>query len=240
MMSHSKKSDTCDRIAEIVPYLYGESSVADSAEFETHLLDCEPCTDEFAAIAEARFAVYEWNREEFLSIPTPAFVIPYEKQVEKTVILGNGFSKIFGLPQLSFWGQAAAAFGTIALLVGIGAFVLSGSGEHEIASNSNAALRPNAAIPSAIASAPESRADVDSGTKAIPARSPRVSVVKASSGSRAASNPSRGSLDRASSVQAKNGLRRSPLVAPTLSGNDDEVDDSLRLSDLFAEVDSLE
>ena len=109
MVTGKNQIEECDRIAEIVPYIYGESSPAERYDFEAHLPECVPCTDELAAIAEARFAVYEWNREEFSSIPTPAFVIPYEN----TPLIGESFAskltKIFGLPRFPAWGSAAAA-----------------------------------------------------------------------------------------------------------------------------------
>src|SRR5881275_1304390 len=67
----------CPLNHEIVSYIYGELGGGIELEFETNLADCIACTDEFAAVSNARFSVYEWQKEEFAHLPTPAIVIPY-------------------------------------------------------------------------------------------------------------------------------------------------------------------
>jgi hypothetical protein len=62
----------------MVSYLYGEMDVACQTMFDLHLSDCTDCTDRFAAIANSRFSVYEWQKIEFAPLETPRFVIPYE------------------------------------------------------------------------------------------------------------------------------------------------------------------
>ena len=244
MVSDNTQIEKCDRIAEIVPYIYGEATAGERLDFEAHLPECVPCTDEFAAIAEARFAVYEWNREEFASIPTPTFVIPYEKQPVITESFASKLSKIFGLPQFPAWGSAAAAFGALVLFIGIGAVMFYGSrsGNNEIASNSNRNITPNAAVPPAFDVPPVSEPVIATVPTVTPARTDRTASVKVSSGrnSQGSVNTARRIADRPNSTQAKANIPRDPRSAPTLSGVDDDVDDSLRLSDLFAEVDSLE
>ena len=241
MVSDNMQIEKCDRIAEIVPYIYGEATAAERLDFETHLPECEPCTDEFAAIAEARFAVYEWNREEFASIPTPPFTIPYEKQPVIAESFASKLSKIFGLPQFPAWGSAAAAFGALVLFIGIGAIIFYGSrsGNNEIAANSSRNITSNAAVTPAIDVPPAGEPVKAAVPAVVPAR---TASVKVSSGrtTRGSLNTVRRIADRPISTQAKANIRRDPRSAPTLSGVDDDVDDSLRLSDLFAEVDSLE
>lgn len=244
MVIGKNQIEECDRIAEIVPYIYGESSPAERYDFEAHLPECVPCTDELAAIAEARFAVYEWNREEFSSIPTPAFVIPYEN----TPLIGESFAikltKIFGLPRFPAWGSAAAAFGALVLFIGIGTIVFYGSrsGNNEIAANNNKNVSSNVSIPSAIDAPPVNEPETATEPAVRSARPDRAVSVKVSSARNAhgSVNAPRRITDRPNSTQAKVNDRRDPRSVPTLSGVDDDVDDSLRLSDLFAEVDSLE
>jgi hypothetical protein len=62
----------------MVSYLYGEMDVASQTNFDSHLSDCIDCTDAFAAIANSRFSVYEWQKIEFAPLETPQILIPYE------------------------------------------------------------------------------------------------------------------------------------------------------------------
>ena len=71
------KNPGCKFHADIVPYMYGEMSAAESSAFETHLIDCGVCTDEFAAVSNARYEVYDWKKTEFEPLATPVFTIPY-------------------------------------------------------------------------------------------------------------------------------------------------------------------
>lgn len=244
MVSKNIEIGHCDRNAEILSYLYGESSADERTVLEAHLLDCAPCVDEFAAIAEARFAVYEWNQEEFSTIPTPAFTIPYEIPAEMAETFASRLSKIFSLTQFPAWRATAAAFATLTLLIGIGAYMFNGTGSviDDLAANSNRGVPPIAAVPVTVAIPLATTASVEDPPAASSASSDRAAAVKVSSNQKArrSASPSRGNVERALSVQAKNNMRRSPSVAPTLSGDDEDFDDSLRLSDLFAEVDSLE
>ena len=49
----------CKYANEIVPYMYGELASSATAEFESHLLECQLCTDEFAELSAARYEVYD-------------------------------------------------------------------------------------------------------------------------------------------------------------------------------------
>ena len=121
-------------------------------------------------------------------------------------------------------------------------FYGSRSGNNEIASNSNRNITPNAAVPPAFDVPPVSEPVIATVPTVTPARTDRTASVKVSSGrnSQGSVNTARRIADRPNSTQAKANIPRDPRSAPTLSGVDDDVDDSLRLSDLFAEVDSLE
>jgi len=77
-MSNNGNKQSCTHFAEIVSYIYDELTVDQRVGFESHLSDCEICRDEFAGISNARFAVYEWQREEFAPLASPTILIPYE------------------------------------------------------------------------------------------------------------------------------------------------------------------
>ncbi|MBV9216236.1 MAG: zf-HC2 domain-containing protein [Acidobacteria bacterium] len=82
MLNNEHHIISCELGSEIVAYLYGELSPEERSLFEDHLADCMSCTDEFAAASNARFSVFEWHKEEFVPLATPAFSIPYEQAAE--------------------------------------------------------------------------------------------------------------------------------------------------------------
>jgi len=71
----------CGFADEIVSYMYDELAAIDREKFETHLINCTACTDEFAAIADAGYSVFDWRKREFAALETPAIVIPYDRPI---------------------------------------------------------------------------------------------------------------------------------------------------------------
>jgi len=217
---------------EIVSYMYDELGGAERTQFETHLVDCSACTDEFAAVSFSRFSVFEWQKEEFAHLATPEIVIPYESRkvaIESSGWFG-GFSEIFA------FARSPLAVGTaFAVLLGIGfvGFSLVGTGGNEIASN---IVVPPVVIEQKIESPmvvglPVSVVDED------PIATDEVRPVVA--GSRQVRpkvgrqiSPSRRVVEDRSVPNPTRQARRAPVLSDL--GEDDE--DSLRLSDMFDEI----
>jgi hypothetical protein len=76
-MTNNEHISDCSFAIEIVPYLYGELATPQAASFEDHLVECGSCRDEFAAIADTRYSVYEWQTGEFAQLATPRIVVPF-------------------------------------------------------------------------------------------------------------------------------------------------------------------
>jgi hypothetical protein len=72
----AREVENCGYVEVMLSYMYDEIAAGDRERFENHLAECVGCTDEFAAIADARFFVYEWQKLEFAEMPTPQIVIP--------------------------------------------------------------------------------------------------------------------------------------------------------------------
>lgn len=219
---------------EIVSYIYDEMSGAERLEFEGHLSGCSGCTDEFAAISDARFSLFEWQKEEFADLPTPEITIPYvrsRKLAEPTESIGV-------LAAIRGWVASAnlAVAAAVALIVVAGlSFVVlrfSGINEQPLALN----------------------APVESSEKAqnTPIRTDESAIKKPDRLVTPAVAPTNDKNVHALNVV----LRRNPTnrtrtlartekhsiqpvasAAPVLSGYDAEEDRSLRLADLFAEMD---
>src|SRR5882724_6942846 len=122
-MLNGNNHNSCEFFAEIVSYLYNETGREQRSKFEEHLVDCGACTDEFAAISNARFSVFEWQREEFANMPTPEIVIPYTvRKVADDRVGTIGFLSALG-KMLSFGSRASLALAFAAILICIGLVV---------------------------------------------------------------------------------------------------------------------
>ena len=106
---------------EIVSYMYDELAGADRERFESHLIGCTACTDEFAEIANARYSVFDWRKREFAALETPAIVIPYDRPIAHQDSVPFGAFATFGEMVRSWRLAFAAVFIAVA---GISVFTL--------------------------------------------------------------------------------------------------------------------
>ncbi|CAN5351592.1 hypothetical protein BH10ACI2_BH10ACI2_11810 [soil metagenome] len=234
-MNKFTKKD-CPFADEIVSYIYDEFGGQEQTAFEDHLADCMKCTDEFAAVSEARFSVFEWQREEFAPLATPRIVIPYETQT------ASWFDGVKAFLAGSMWPVGVAA--SLLLIAGF-AFVLTNR-TSEVATGVNTGVTTpapkivapstqvelaNNTIPQVVASKDEkvtkaSTTVTKANLEGRPVRAKALQTVR----------PSRLLTAEAvrtetTGVDPKKQLRK----APALSNFDEDDDNSLRLADLFDE-----
>lgn len=224
---------------DIVSYIYDEIGAAERRKFETHLGNCSVCTDEFAAISNARFSVFEWRREEFADLQTPEIVIPYPaKRVADTETVSVGL--LVGIRGwLSFVNFPVAVAAGLVLCIGLGFLIMTylGKGEQQIASN-------NVVSPIETNNKPVVEPPVDDIRKPeIAVKTMPAPVVRSSNEIRSAKVAEHRQSYSKKQLQARYSVNRNTAqnisTAPVLSENYEEADDnSLRLSDLFADVDS--
>ena len=228
MLNNNKE---CGFEDEIVSYMYDELGAAERTQFETHLVDCTSCTDEFAVVSFSRFSVFEWQKEEFAHLATPEIVIPYEarKVVVEKAGWFVGFAEAF-----AFARSPLAVSGAFAVLIVLGfiGFNLVGTGGNEIASNivPPVVIEQRVETPKALNS-PIAIVDQD------PITSEEVRPVTA------ASREVRPKLARPTSPlrrvvenRAVPNPTRQARRAPVLSDLGDDDEDSLRLSAMFDEI----
>jgi len=244
----------------MVSYLYGEADAREKTKFETHLKNCSTCADELAAFGFVRSAVLDWRAEGVSKLPTPAIEIPaaeYKESFSTTVVLAEsrswfaGFRQMFSLNSM----KATAAFGILIVCAGIVWFAFSFSG-NDISENGDdvkpiqVAVTPTVEI--AKKSEEESVADKNNEkslpsyqiTKSTPpikrekTGSPNKSIIRASSN--APKNNSDNSIrnpKEASEDSKKTASVRKKRI-PNLNDVEDEEDETIRLSDLFDELDT--
>lgn len=235
MLNNGNKQN-CGFTDEIVSYIYGEIGSRDRMRFERHLAACPVCTDEFAAISNARFSVFEWQKEEFADLPTPQIVIPYGS-TSNAGVAGESFGTLSAirawLSSLSLPTAVAAA-----LLVCVGLTVLGvkflGSRDQPIATIGTVPMSPTD-TDTAVTSAPDpEHAETTERKESVKPAQPVKAAVTQSRRSLPHASPA---VDRPSNNFAV-APKQTPQTpkAPVLNSYEDNDDSSLRLADLFDEV----
>ena len=222
----------CRFQTEIVPYLYGELPASSSSAFESHLLECGECTDEFAAVSNARYEVYDWKKLAFDQLETPVFSVPYKEHVAAASWLATlraAFSRPWAIPGVAFAGVAV-----VTVLAGA-FFVSSDTGPYMAQSNSNT---PKHDIKTVETDSGESVAEPNpiEDSELPPRRPVRAPDTIKTVHKRTARNP------RPAPATATE-VRATPLPnrnAPRLNEFNDDEDTSLRLAQLFEDIDTRE
>lgn len=235
-MENNNHNKACSFEGDLIGYLYNELSQGDRASFENHLAGCHLCTEEFAGISEARFAVYEWQKLEFAPMKTPRIVIPYE--IRQTAALFDGLRAVLSRG----WAVGSLSFAALTLAAGLGFFVLS-DGDDIVLSNLNT-TQSSIGESSKVS---EESGDVRSSSSLVQDKIieseesiARPATVRITARQRQA--PKR-RIEKSNDRQ-RISPRPAPAVtavvnnAPTLNQFEDVEDESLRLADLFADLDS--
>ena len=219
----------------IVPYMYGELNGSSATEFETHLLECQTCTDEFAALSAARYEVYDWKKMEFDPLATPTFEIPYAESATTVTWIEKLRAAFAG------WALPGFAMAGVAFLVVFGGVLIATreSDKHvAVADNKNAPVsnvsenRSAAEITPTVAEEKEPQED----TTASEQRSHRVIVVKDT----VPKHASRGQQTVPRSAEATSTAPNKTREVPRLNDFSQEEDKSLRLAELFEDIDTSE
>lgn len=238
-MNSEGNNNKCPLADEIVSYMYDEIHGAERERFETHLAGCTECTDDFAAVSNSRFSVFEWQKEEFAHLPTPQIIIPYapKKAVPEAGPVGI-FAGIKAWASLAGFPVTAIAALLITVGLGFAAMQYFADGGQQVAFNGNvpAVELPNGepANGSSVNSKPvlHERPAVAVNTKLKDQSSDhdihpvRVIAVR------------RNRLERqmtANNVIPVQDSAAKISKAPALSKFDEDDDKSLRLADLFDE-----
>ena len=219
----------------IVPYMYGELAETERASFESHLLECSLCTDEFATISHARYEVYDWKQSEFDALATPVIRIPY-KESGAGVGWMDKVRAVFG----NSWAVPGAAVAGIAIISVLAAFYLSSREANVLVGkigNSNDAVIESPLRPTTV---PVSEGEATPAARPIsaPPKAVKASSTGASEKRREVTGVRAPAPRRIEQKQAS--ARAKPRTVPTLSGFPEDEDKSLRLAELLEDIDTSE
>lgn len=235
-MKGAANIDQCCNRYDAIAYLYDEMPADDRERFEMHLPGCSDCIEEFAWLSQNRYSVYEWKQIDFDPLPTPSITIPFADAAGAGWFarLRSAFSM---QPSLSFAGGIAVL--VFAAIVGV-AYLSLPNGDIQMADvvvQQSPQATPDHVLPEISASGeltaepgpvkqkertePDAlRAEPTAGTKAqrvrpnpVPKRTP----------------------ERKDAMTAVN-----PRELPSLLQAEETEDESLRLSDIFEEIGTIE
>ena len=265
MLDTNHQNPSCTFAEQLVSYLYGESGEQDKTQFELHLAACAKCADELAGFGLVRYSVQDWRTQEFSNLATPAIEIPFTFSPEIAAVAAEKRSRLADLRRFltlsPAWGAAGAAFMILAMVAGSVFVMRSFYGGNDVADvivnpQSSAAEQPiekKSEQPKEIIAAVEpakqdSSAEISAPLEAMakiknaPQTAPETSLAKT------ADNPRRAPKSEmiaqnvnksARKIKVDNGgnaVAAETQKVPRLTEYKEVRDDSLRLSDLMAEV----
>ena len=254
-MSNNHKNSICPFAEQVVSYLYDEASQAENYKFRVHLETCPPCADELESFGFVRASVSEWRETEFSQLPTPVFAIPNGHSDKPLVVVSDStenrswlaeFRRLFTFNPAT----AMAAFGILTVCIGLFWFAFKSGGNNEVAENPidknivQAVASPTVEIvkkPEIISdteqivekSSPKN-SEIKSKNEIMPTRS--IVKVSGSAPRNNVENPIRKPETTTNGVKKISPVRKLPI--PNLDGADDDADETIRLADLFAELDT--
>jgi hypothetical protein len=257
----SSSLTSCDYSEQLVSYIYGEIEAAEKPEFEAHLKKCRVCSEEVAAFTGVHFSISEWKSQEFSALETPRIEIPYEKKESPAParvvsgVSGSWLDSLRGLFSLNpVWagGATMAALGIFALV----AFFGSNPGPvDELAEKGNKTREKQVVSPTAQNSAVITTTNdggnktPDTKTKESEPKEPDVILTndtnpKNNRVEKVSDNPRPNKTAEKTEAPKTNRVKNTPKKDTPDADEDltpsyaDDEDDSLRLSDLFDEIDT--
>ncbi len=262
MKNDSPKNLNCEFAAETLDFLYGELNDAAEKSFHLHLNECSECADEIREFSGLRFSIREWKAAEFDKLSTPEISIPYQTAATKTVETVNSVSLFETIRRYFTFSpvlSGAAAVLIIALMFGLGIFVLNNNEKDSLAdsnvppiSNNESAESPqNIVEPDKEIIAKENNESERENPAADSAFQKERKIDKKSepvriyskSNTKRKSQPVKTFEKKSSSIDVINNGQ----VAENLNNKnrlrlyelpEESEDNSLRLTDLFAELES--
>lgn len=259
MLDTNHQKSPCRYAMQIVSRLYGETDAAETAEFDAHLKNCSFCADELKNCGFVRSSILEWRDEEFSNLATPAFEIPKINSVNSVSVVTNSTESksIFdGLKSLFSFKPAFAALAFLIACAAVAFIAINFSGgDKEFAANqTNNSTKKIASPIDEIKEKPTETKLAEDKIEKTPtqevAESPREvktdkivmpnkAIVKTSN----VPAPKINSENTVSSHSASKDKNPKPASiqkqrVPSLNNIEVEEDDSIRLAELFDEIDA--
>lgn len=251
-MLNNNHNSSCAFAEQLVSYLYGEVNDSEKTAFAVHLKSCSSCADELMEFGLVRSSIVEWKNEEFANLDTPLVKIPYP-----TTVSTEKQSWFGGLRQLLTLSPTwATAFAAVVVCVGLAFLAFNFSNKTEVAEKENKPINTvispmveKSVEPQIKETAKETVKEEKSqpaivekdSPKIAPRNAPANQIVKVASNIKKDKNVANNPINAANVRKLKDDkttVAQQKRAIPKLNSLEEEEDNSLRLADLFAEVES--
>ena len=235
-------SSECGFGGELAGYLYDEIDPVERKAVDEHLTACDSCVQELAEISVARSSVQNWYFDEFANLQTPNIV--FDQEVARPE------------PASSLWAAwrnlrlsiPALAMGITLIVFGIVFFFNPSATGFERAANVAPLSAPVADV-SEKAAADSTTSEVapkaDDGERARfkeKGGQPDVMAVTAARAAKSAANvmrrPTQPPAAKRVRLPSDRSVAKEKQAVPNLSGYEEMEDNTLRLDDIFSEIDA--
>ena len=262
MKNDSPQNFNCEFAPEIVDFVYGEMGSERKNVFDLHLNDCSNCADELQDFSGIRFSIQDWKAAEFDKLATPEIKIPY--QITPVKIVENEkpaswFDAVRSYLTLSPLMSGAMAVLILAVMAGFGFFIFNNNDSELMAvsnvkpnSNNEKIAIPQNPIEPKVEIVKDESADSDKNIpvenidnslenqpveKRVPVQINNGSNLKQKS--QAVKTIEKKQMKFDSTISDKNPKTATVKTKPRLNELPEEIEDnSLRLTDLFAELET--
>ncbi len=253
-MSNNHKN--CQFAEQIVSYLYDEFEAKEKLIFEAHLKGCRFCAEEYAGFGLVRSSILEWRDADFSTLTAPTFAI--------TANDNDNFSPSASTESRSWLDQirqmfsfsptlAVTALAVAIVGVGLAFFALNFLGKKEIAEQRKekdlvtATVSPTAEIKKKAESSADKTAELSTPPSSYNVNSPKEKkrvkpfetekvALKVS-----AAAPKNNLNNTAVDPKETSNKKPSPVTkqrVPNLNELEQDEDETIRLADLFDELDT--
>lgn len=258
MNNNNHQNSNCSFAPEIVSYIYDEIGVKEKFAFEAHLANCATCPEELADFMEIRFSVTDWKQNEFAPLATPVIEIPFEKEQVREIaaVQSSWLSNLRAIFTLSpSFATASAAMAALVICAGLVFVVIKYSGNVEVAAVENTNKTKPSVSPTMEVlpnkSAEKIIADNEKTTDKVIVNPPKaqnnettvVKFVERKPKNVAQNSENRPINTMVNKFNRPNVRKNSPAnnrQLPRLNNFDEDEDDSLRLAELFEDIETLE
>jgi hypothetical protein len=266
-MNNNHQNPNCSFAEELVSYLYEEIGASEKVAFEHHLASCSNCSTEVAEFTNISFSIGAWRDTEFSQMKTPVIEIPYETpqtSLEKESVSGSWLPRLRQLFSLSpAWTTASAAMAALVLCVGLVFVVSKFSDNTDLLAVRNVNTNKSVISPTPEninkqinenpvdnSPKPSNNSDIDLQSDSFrpelakdPKNPTQPAIVPVRAAAPRKTKIVRQSAETVTSVRQnlpnKNNIKPvQTKKTPALNNFEEDEDESLRLADLFAELDT--
>lgn len=260
MKNISPRNFNCEFALETIDFIYGEMNAERKDAFQIHLNKCEDCAAEVREFSDIKFSIQDWKTSGFDKIATPKFEIPYQRANEVVIVNEkiSFFDSVKNYFRLSPVLSGAAAFTVLAFLIGSVVFLLNNEREQTVAENipaANLSPTPNV-VRGSVNSDNENPKAVEQNKKTNENQSPVLVDGKDKNVEKSVPLKAINKAANEEKIQTVKTIEKKTAPIGNINNNkdqkavqtskkprlnelpDEEEDNSLRLSDMFADLDT--